>query len=280
MSDLNFWHILPQMTQCQVTNLQFSRHGDTMRTNWLASFFDWNREVIEAAETPFAKFAIFVLPILSPVVPAFVTGLRLHTELDFPLALATITALVLEMLGYVGAIAFIKSIYKKFKSGGSWLSVLLNGLAYSFYVFAMYQINVRLGFLAGDSPIVNQVFALLSFITIPTGLLAAEHLTDRTILEEQRELRAERRSERIERYRIKNERPQRTNTTRTNRTPNSGRTNEKRERIAAFVRSVQANEHRTPGPSEISRELGVAKSYASETLGMMLPPINTDHNGD
>lgn len=241
-----------------------------MRTNWLAGFFDWNREVIEAAETPFAKFAIFVLPILSPIVPAFVTGLRLHTELSFHWSLASITALVLEMLGYVGAIAFIKSIYKKFRAEGTWLSVLLNGLAYSFYVVAMYQINVRLGFLAGDDPITNQVFALLSFITIPTGLLAAEHLTDRTISDEQRELRAERRTERLERYRIQNEQPKRTNVRRTTeRTPN-GRTNEKRERIAAFVRSVQENEHRTPGPSEISRELGVAKSYASETLGIIL----------
>lgn len=249
-----------------------------MRTNWLARFFDWNREVIEAAETPFSRFAVFILPILSPIVPAFVTGLRLHTELNFHWSLALITALVLEMLGYVGAIAFIKSIHKKFRGAGSWLSILLNGLAYGFYVFAMYQINVRLGFLAGDSPIVSQVFALLSFITIPTGLLAAEHLTDRTFSDERRELRAEQRAERLERLRIKNERAERTPVRRTNNSQNRGRTNEKRERIAAFVRSVQENEHRTPGPSEISRELGVAKSYASETLGLMLPEReNNEH---
>jgi hypothetical protein len=103
----------------------------------------------------------------------------------------------------VGAIAFIRAIYKKFQKRGSGLSVILNGLAYGFYVIAMYQINVRLGFLAGDNQIVNQIFALLSFITIPTGLLAAEHLNDRATFDNDAALRKEQREERLERLRIK-----------------------------------------------------------------------------
>jgi hypothetical protein len=43
-----------------------------------------------------------------------------------------------------------------------------------------------------------------------------------------------------------------------------------RQRIGSFVANVKANEQRTPGPTEISRELGVSKSYASETLQMIL----------
>lgn len=246
-------------------------------TNILASVFDWFREVIESAEMPFSKLVIFVLPILAPVVPASVTGFRLTSEMHFHPALSFITALVLELIGYVGAIAFIKAIYKKFQNKGSWLSVVLNGLAYGFYVVVMYEINVRLGFMAGDLPIVNQIFALLSFITIPTGLLAAEHLNERSEKDEQRELRAERRSERMEKLQIQaNIAEQRTNGERTERRTNNRTPNGKnvRSEIETFVRSVQANEHRTPGPSEISRSVGVSKSYASETLQYILSEQN------
>jgi hypothetical protein len=173
-------------------------------TNFLAGMFVWIREVIESAETPFVKFAIFVLPVLSPVVPASVTGIRLNTELNFHPFLCIMTALVLEMLGYVGAITFIRSIYKWFQRRGSFLSLLLGGASYGFYVFAMYSINVRLGTLAGDDPIVSSVFAILSFLTIPTGLLAAEHINERTEQEEEYTIRQESRQDRMERYRIKN----------------------------------------------------------------------------
>lgn len=240
-----------------------------MNSNWLAGIFDWFREVIESAETPFSKFAIFILPILAPIVPASVTGIRLHTELDFHPVLAFITALVLEMLGYVGAISSIKSIYRRFQKKGSFLSVFLNGGAYGFYVFAMYAINVKLGSLAGDSQIVNQVFALLSFITIPTGLLAAEHINERTEREDQRELRRERRSERLERERIRanaaNERSERTNDRssrrRTNeRTQRTPRTNELRTVIYELLDERLSLTNEIAGVSEIAKAIAKKKN--------------------
>jgi len=48
------------------------------QSTWLANFFNKQREIIEAAETPFSKLAIFILPILAPSVPAFMTGLHLY----------------------------------------------------------------------------------------------------------------------------------------------------------------------------------------------------------
>ena len=235
-------------------------------TNWLAGIFDWAREVIEAAETPFAKFAIFVLPVLAPVVPASVTGIRLSTELEFHPALSFVTALVLEMLGYVGAIAFIRAVYKWFRKTGTSLSIVLNGSAYSFYVLAMYQINVRLGFLAGDNPIVSQIFALLSFITIPTGLLAAEHINERTEYYEQKELRAEKRSERLERLRIKtangrtngaNERSSKQTGKRTNERRRTERTNGERTNERTVIYQLLDEYYRTNGEvagvSELAR---------------------------
>lgn len=261
-----------------------------MRTNWLANIFEWFREVIESAESPFVLFAVVVLPVLAPVVPATVTGIRLNTELGFHWVLCVVTGIVLEMLGYVGAIMFIRSIYNWHRQRGHFLSLLMSGLAYLFYVFAMYSINVRLGYLAGDNEIVNQIFALLSFITIPTGLLAAEHITERELETEQYTVRQENRTDRMERYRIRyqSERSERTpnrkRTKRTNlpnKTPNganrANRANEHRtnegsvaNRIRSFVADKQANEHRTPRVSEIASELGVAKSYASEVLTVIL----------
>lgn len=173
------------------------------RTNFIAGFFNWIREVIESAETPFVLFALIVLPVLAPAVPATVTGIRLHTELGLHWSISIVSAVVLELLGYVGAIAFIKSIYRWFRKEGSLLSVLMNGFAYAFYVYAMYSINVRLGFLAGESSIVNEVFAILSFLTIPTGLLAAEHINERDQKEDKEKLRQEARKDRLERYKIK-----------------------------------------------------------------------------
>ena len=244
-----------------------------MNKNWLAEIFDWMREVIEAAETPFAKFAIFVLPILAPVVPASVTGVRLTTELNFHPALSFITALVLEMLGYVGAISSIRAIYKWFKKEGSFLSVVLNGLAYAFYVVAMYQINVRLGSLAGDNPIVNQVFALLSFITIPTGLLAAEHINERTEYYEQKELRNERRAERIEKYKIRTNAANERSSARTNERSVRRRTNERtntdelRTVIYQLLDEYYQANGQVAGVSDLARTVARSKNQDGSEVG-------------
>lgn len=177
----------------------------TNSRNFIANFLNYVREIIESAETPFVLFAIILLPVLAPAVPATVTGIRLTTELDFHWALSATTSVVLELLGYVAAVSFIKAISKRWRKEGSTLSVILNGLAYGFYVVAMYLINVELGKVAGDSEVVNRVFAILSFITVPTGLLAAEHINDRSEVEEKEKRRQEERSDKMERYRIKME---------------------------------------------------------------------------
>lgn len=188
----------------------------TNEKTFLAKFFDWLREIIESAESPFSLFARVVLPILAPIVPAFITGVRMRSEvLGADLGwLAWTTAVTLELLGYAGAITFIKSISRFFRGEGSFLSVVMYGGVYAFYVTIMYLINVRLGFMAGDSEIINQIFALLSFITIPTGILAAEHINEREkkeeiekkeheLKEEKERRRQERREDRKELERLK-----------------------------------------------------------------------------
>ena len=162
-------------------------------TNKLAEFFNQQRELIEAAESPFAKLAVFILPILSPIVPATLTGMHLYQlflELfTFPGAItfakisAFIPALVLELLGYVGAISFIQALFKWIESRGNGndgdkflVPAILNFFAYVFYLTAMWLINVSLGKYFQTPEIVNSIVGLLSFITVPTSLLAANHL--------------------------------------------------------------------------------------------------------
>ena len=98
----------------------------TTNNNWLAQKFITQREIIEAAETPFSKLAMFILPIISPLVPATMTGMHLYQIfLDvftfsgaeyLSGALAIIAGIVLELLGYVGAITFIKSTFNYFST--------------------------------------------------------------------------------------------------------------------------------------------------------------------
>lgn len=183
--------------------------------NFLAKFFEWNREVIEAAETPFAKLAIFVLPVLAPLVPAFMTSLHMYKLLleifkfdqskTVSITMSIITGIVLELLGYVGAITFIRSIfqYVKHRKEEELLPVILNGIAYLFYIMAMYLINVQLGKYFNTPTIINSIFGLLSFITIPTGLLAANHLSQRADEEYEDKKTKSDREYKLERLRIK-----------------------------------------------------------------------------
>lgn len=178
-------------------------------TNFLARLFTDAREIVESAETPFSKLAIFILPVLSPLVPAFMTGLHMYKLLGdlFTFTYATqvsggmaITiALVLEMLGYVGAITFIKSLFTwiKKKEDAYIMPFALNGLAYIFYLVAMWMINFQLGKYFGTPEIINNIFGLLSFITVPTGLLAANHLNEASEKEDEEKIRQEKREDKL-----------------------------------------------------------------------------------
>lgn len=188
--------------------------------NKLANFFNKQRELIEAAETPFAKLAVFILPILSPMVPATLTGMHLYQlflELFtfqgadvFSLIASTIPSIVLELLGYVGAISFIQALFRWIESrestdGDKFLvPAVLNFLAYIFYLAAMWLINVSLGEYFDTPAIVNTIVGLLSFITVPTSLLAANHLAIKEHDTKDEILRQESREDKLKAKMIKN----------------------------------------------------------------------------
>lgn len=186
-----------------------------MSGNWLANVFEWNRQVIEAAETPFARLAIFVLPILAPIVPAFMTALHVYKLMDviFPgdelqwvrVAMGGLVGVVLELLGYVGAVAFLQAVYKWIRTKTLEYAVpaALNGLAYGFYLGIMWMINVQLGRYFGTPDIVNQIVGWLSFLTVPTSLLAANHLNDKADTDHANKIRQENREDSLKKTALK-----------------------------------------------------------------------------
>lgn len=184
-------------------------------TSRLATLFNKWREIIESAEDPFSKFAIFILPIIAPIVPASLTGLHLYKlfliifAFDWAwvicIILALLVALVLELLGYVGAISFIQAIFRLVSTRNSLyiLPTILNGFAYLFYLALMFLVNYKLGEYFKTPNIINTVVGILSFVTVPTGLLAANYLSQKEIKQDEKDIRKEGREERLERARIR-----------------------------------------------------------------------------
>jgi hypothetical protein len=187
-----------------------------MTNTRLADWFNKQREIIEAAELPFAKMAIFVLPVLAPLVPAVMTGLHMFKLLSelftftgsniFNGVLSVVVGTVLELLGYVGALSFIRAIFDLVRHGRDeyMLPAALTGLAYLFYLLAMYLINVKLGEYFQVPSIINTITGLLSFITVPTGLLAATHLSTKENKEDEDRRRADAKDERLKKTALKN----------------------------------------------------------------------------
>ena len=162
-----------------------------MKSNWLADLFIKQREIIEAAETPFAKLAMFILPVLSPLVPAIMTGMHLYqifldifTFIGSEILsgfLSIVAGFVLELLGYVGAITFIKGIFNYLSTRQTeyLVPMVLNGSAYVFYLGLLWMINYQLGKYLGVDPTLNNIIATLSFVSVPTSLLAGSHLSEK-----------------------------------------------------------------------------------------------------
>lgn len=176
-------------------------------SNFLANIFKWSSEVVESAESPFARLAAFLLPILAPITPAFLTSLRLYglfldltneTGLPSQVALvgAVITALVLEILGYVGTIAMVRFIYKwiKTKEDEYLIPTVMTGIAYVFYLGIMYLVNVQL---TSPTPNTTAIFGLLGFLTIPAGLIFATNLVTSEEDKNDYILRQEKREDRL-----------------------------------------------------------------------------------
>lgn len=215
------------------------------------------------------NFASNIVPLLAGILPAYLTWSHITSVLGFPNWVGWAGAGVIEFIG-LGAGNELMKVWnhnRKYKDRTNQMPMLAPFLTAFWYVAIMVAFNVILE----ASP--NSVFwkivsiALFATLAIPAYTLVAGKTLRMEWKNERTQALAERRANRNERTNTPNEQ-------RTHRTPNRKRTNvannEQRTKIENFVRSVQNKEQRTPGPTEIANEVGVSKSYAYETLQVIL----------
>lgn len=250
---------------------------------------------LDRSELSWVTLLTKILPILVPIIPAFQTKYHVVSVLGYEQWMGWAAAVVVEFFGYG---AMYKMIQFAFKRAGFWM-ITFTVTIYLMYLAIILVFNVIPEVETGKPDYIIWMNALFSLLSVPAGALtaiSAVHTEREEANREQKERERIERKEARERRRTEqqtnapantpaNEQrtPRRTNSgQRTNRQipqPANERTNEpegerplgfpqneRRENILAYVEQVKTNENRTPGPSEIARQLGVSKGYASDVM--------------
>lgn len=174
-----------------------------MWKNWLKGLFDWIREVLEAADVPFVLLVLVVLPFVVPFVPAWVTAMNLREIMGFPPEISFVGGLTIELLGFSGAILFLRSIMDWKRNEAETFSIWLTGLSYAFYLVAVIVINVILDMKAGKDWSYIWVIACLCLLSVPSGLLSASRINQREADNKAEKAHQEKRSDRMSRWMMK-----------------------------------------------------------------------------
>jgi hypothetical protein len=254
---------------------------------------------MDRTEVSFVTLLAKVIPLLVPIIPAYVGYDHVTdqvTGLGFDPWAGWVYGAVIEGLGYA---AIYKAVQfwehnRKYTSEKNQAPLFAAIAIYVVYLVVTMMVNVVLTYKAGVDLYKVGALALISFLSVPAGLLmsiSAIH-TERTSERERANERA-----RIERNQRRNEQPNEQlneqprrirRSSRTNRTneqlfqptneqrtnagfnpfPNEHRTNEdnKQARLFEHIQQLQANGLPVPGPSQLSRDLQMSKSYISERL--------------
>lgn len=212
------------------------------------------------------NFASNIVPLLAGILPAYLTWSHIVNVLDFPNWVGLAGAGVIEFIG-LGAGNELMKVWnhnRKYKDRTNQMPMFAPFLTAFWYVAIMVAFNVILEAQPNSTFWKIVSIALFATLAIPAYTLVAGKTLRMEWKNERTQANAERRANRTN---------EQSTEQRTRRTPNKRRTNtandEQRTKIVRFVRSVQTKEHRTPGPTEIANAVGVAKSYASETLQLL-----------
>lgn len=234
-------------------------------------FFKAITDQIRNTEHALITFISAVIPWLVPLIPAYLTGYHVVNQLGLPEWAGWIIGSIVEGLGLASmsrTIAFWEN-NRKYTKDTNKMPLLVPLGTYLWYLVIVIVVNVLLEVEAGASPIRIWTVGLLATLSVPTAaLISVTSIWTERLLERENQ-KNERKNERTAEHRT-NEPVERTNKRTANRTLRTNRTNDVRQKIAEFVRSVQESEQRTPGPSEIANALQISKGYASETLKKIL----------
>jgi hypothetical protein len=215
------------------------------------------------------NFASNIVPLLAGILPAYLTWTHIVNVLGFPNWVGLAGAGVIEFIG-LGAGNELMKVWnhnRRYRDKTNQMPMFAPFLTAFWYVAIMVAFNVILE----AQP--NSVFwkivsiALFATLAIPAYTLVAGKTLRMEWKNERTQNLAERRDNRnAERTSTE----QRTNKRTANKRRTNAPNNEQRTKIAKFVRSVQKSEQRTPGPTEIANAVGTSKSYAYETLQLIL----------
>jgi putative Mn2+ efflux pump MntP len=262
------------------------------------NIFDKIIRFLDHTEVSFVTLLAKVIPLLVPIIPAYVGYSHVTntaTGLGFDPWAGWVYGAVIEGLGYA---AIYKAVQfwehnRKYTTEKNQAPLAMAVIIYVVYLVVTLIVNVVLDYKAGVVVYKVVALGLISLLSVPAGLLmsiSAIH-TERT--NERERANEQSRLDRAERKRNEQPNEQRTNARanehrqrRTERTnaplpmpTNEHRTNSKQPfgfptneqdnkqaRLFEHIEQLQVNGQPVPGPSELSRQLQMSKSYISERM--------------
>ncbi|MCK6566970.1 MAG: hypothetical protein HUU12_02470 [Anaerolineales bacterium] len=256
------------------------------------NIFDSIVRFMDRTEVSFVTLLAKVIPLLVPIIPAYVGYSHVtdqFTGLGFDSWAGWVYGGVIEGLGYA---AIYKAVQfwehnRKYTNEKNQAPLFAAVVIYLVYLIVTLIVNVVLDYKAGVQLYKVVALGLISLLSVPAGLLMSisavhtERTTERERANERtRNERNQRRNEQANEQRT-NARANGRTVERTRRTnipmpvnerrftpfPNEQRTNEEKQtRLFQYIEQLQAAGMDVPGPSELSRQLQMSKSYISERL--------------
>lgn len=217
------------------------------------------------------NFASNIVPLLAGILPAYLTWKHIVDVLDFPSWVGLAGAGVIEFIG-LGAGNELMKVWnhnRRYTDEKNKMPMLAPFVTAFWYIAIMVAFNVILEAQPESTFWRIVSVALFATLAVPAYALVAGKTLRIEWKNERTAARNERQSRVTNEQTVNEQRTERTNKT-NERTRSVNGSLEVRRKINSFVAETQTNEHRTPGPSEISRTLGVSKGYASETLQVIL----------
>lgn len=267
-----------------------------MKNKTTFNFFDWITDGLDRFELSYVTFLTKILPIIIPIPTAIQTRVHVTQHLGYTPTQGLIVAAIVEFFGYASlykALQFAEH-NRKYTAEKNQAPFKFAIVIYGFYLAVVITFNV-LPELATDKPsYIIAMNILMALLSIPGGALAgisAIHTERKEALKKPRTEQANERpneqpNEQANEYRT-NEQPNERTRQPKNRRP-APRTNvplpqaneqvtpfgfptdkPAGERIADYIAHIRATEDRTPGQSEIARNVGVSKSTADAVLKKM-----------
>ena len=176
-------------------------------SQFLAGFFYWVRDVVEAADRPIYLTIVIFLPFMASAPPAMITYGSLMKYMEFTQPQAMFSAIALVMLGYSAVIATVASLAEYRDNPENEVAKKAYHLylsAWIIYLMSLVIANIFMEVEAGSSLTRIAVLAVFTIgLEASAGILNASRITkrDKDDFEERRY--QEKRGDRMERFRLK-----------------------------------------------------------------------------